>query len=518
VSITHYLVNDSGSAIDITGYVRRGWTLEEKAEEGAVAMSSVTLDDPNMDLTVRGHRAFYSVESTAGTENIVYYGFVADQKVRRGDIKGGREWEITLADINSLLFKRVMTGSDTNRPAETDVARIEWLLTTDEGNAFNGTPTNVSTASPVNMDAYDYRGQMASQVIDDCAQQSGANWYLQYSVTDGDEILWYGSSDLSTYPSTLSLSNDPADLDTDQMSAGTATVWPLSEDTTLTIDPSRVYSGLYANWDGGATYRRHSTTETLYTWRRDAVMDWPNVHTAAKAQARADAQIPLLALPDERLVTTVTLPASLAHELRPGMSLDVKAMHLPDFTTAKSCRIMSRKVKQFGLDAYSMELELSPIAYQPIYTATVDASGDLGLFYATNSVLLSYSTTYYFEVSGYSVEGSTEDYAWSWTTGLSTGDLFDDIHPWITVGTYSTADTLATGETLSSNAATGGWTNATPGLTRGTFTTKNASGGWSESDPQTFGAGQAVVGHVYPNTWRWTVKYWTLTRPPSWAV
>ena len=361
MSVAHYLVNDAGSAIDVTGYVRRGWELKESAEEGAVAMSHVVFDDPDEDLTMRGHRAFYSVESAAGTENIFYYGFVASQDIGRGEIKGGRQWDVDLADINSVIFKRVMTGSDCDRPAETDVERIEWLLTTDEGHGFGTPTTNVSTASPVDMDASDYRGQMLSQVIDDCAQQSGANWYAQYWVADGEVELWYGASDLSTYASDLSLSNDPADLDTDAMTAGTATVWPLSEDTKLTRDPSRVFSGVLVNWDGGSTYRRYDSTETLFTWRRDAVMQAPNVHTSTKAIARNARYGATLNTQELTVTTSVTIPAALVDKIRPGMLIDVTATHLPDFESAVSCRVLNRSVKQFGLDAYTLTMELAPV-------------------------------------------------------------------------------------------------------------------------------------------------------------
>lgn len=361
MSIHHYYIGDAGTAVEITDQVRRGsWEYKEAAEEGSVPISSVIVDDSSLAFEVLGHREWYAIEDAAGTENRIFDGFVADQKITRGEIKGARQWELSVADLNSLIFKRVMTGSDCNRPIETDVARMTWLYGTDEAHAFYST-TNLSTASPVSMDAADYRGQQLSQVIDDCAQSSGKNWYLQYSVAAGKRLLWYGSADLSTYTSTLSLSNDPADLDTDAMSAGTAAVWPISEDTSLTRDPSRVFSGLYADIDGGATYRRRNSTETAFTWRRDARQSWPNVKTIPTAQARADAQLAYLKDQEHTITTSVTLPASLVHAIRPGMLIDVKATHLPNYDVAVSCRVLTRAIKQFGLDAYTLTLELAPV-------------------------------------------------------------------------------------------------------------------------------------------------------------
>ncbi len=60
--------------------------------------------------------------------------------------------------------------------------------------SFLGDTTYLDTSGPVNMDAVDYRGQYVRDIIDDCAQQSGKNWYHLDVGTSGSTVFgtWYG--------------------------------------------------------------------------------------------------------------------------------------------------------------------------------------------------------------------------------------------------------------------------------------------------------------------------------------
>ena len=375
MSAHHYYVNDAGDPEEITDRIQfDSWELTEHAEESSVATSSIIIDDPLMDLDeIRGNRGYYVTEDATGSEEMLWYGYFADQTIERGIYPLGREWHINVVDANALVDKRIMAVTDFNRPAETDVERILALLTTTEAyHAIDGTTDWISTANPVDMDACDYRGQRLTNVIDDCAQASGKNHYAFWTDEDG-RVLWYGAQDLTTRSSTLYLSNDLAEIDD-------VTTFAISEDTSLMRDPSRVYSGVYLPYDGGAVYKAATFDETIYTWRRDVSMPTLNVKTAAKANARADRYLIDLSTQELRIHTTVIVPNTLVNELRAGMRVPFRATHFPDgldlFTW---CRILSRTVKAWTHDQYMVTMTLSPqeqLPCEPIYTATVDATGD----------------------------------------------------------------------------------------------------------------------------------------------
>ena len=354
LSAHHYYVNDDADPVEITDRIQfDSWELTEHAEESSVGTSSIIVDDPDMDLDeIRGHRTYYVIEDASGDDEMVYLGFFADQTIERGMYRVGREWHINVVDANSVIDKRIMTGSSSNRPAETDVERILWLITTSEGHGLDHTSAWVSTANPVNMDACDYRGQRLSNVIDDCAQASGKN---HYAFWDDDYVnLWYGAQDLTTRSSTLSLSNDLAEIDGE-------TIFAISEDTKLTRDPSRVYSGVYLPYDGGAVYKQASFDETIYTWRRDSNMPSLNVKTAAKANARADRYLIDLADQELRIDTTVIVPNTAVNELRAGMRVLFRATHFTDGLDVFTwCLILSRTVKAWTHDQYMVTMTLSP--------------------------------------------------------------------------------------------------------------------------------------------------------------
>ena len=93
--------------------------------------------------------------------------------------EAGRTWRIQLHDLNTRLSWRINVGNDCDRPAETDLARIAWLMGTNEmGSWLDDDDTYIDTGDAVDMDAVDYTGQAILDVADDCAQQSGRNYGL----------------------------------------------------------------------------------------------------------------------------------------------------------------------------------------------------------------------------------------------------------------------------------------------------------------------------------------------------
>jgi hypothetical protein len=357
---------------------RAGVTFSMAAEEGAVAMSEIVVDDDGQTLDYVGLRRVYAFETTAPAQNqLIFDGYIADKTIGRLPTEGpdddpsvlGRRWTLQLADVNSVLSRRIITGADGVRPAETDVARINWLLSSSDKYLSNTRDTwdypsaYVSSASPVNMDAADVRGQTAFDVLNDCAQASGKNWFVRYNEqndtyppTNGGALqLWYDFDTSSTFRSTARLTNVRADVDN-------VTTFAVFPDAQLTRDANRVYSGIYITYDGGSLYQQSTNVANLFQ-QRDAAVSAPNVKSSAKASARATRYLADATTEDDRITCSYLVPKQYVNSIREGQSFQAKFTHLPGWDTGYNyMRVLRRSVTAYpGEEFYLIRLELSPI-------------------------------------------------------------------------------------------------------------------------------------------------------------
>ena len=364
MSLTHYFRGDDGVVVEITDNVRL-YTFETtmQAEEGSVGTSEVPVDDPSSELTIGGHRLFYSLEDAAtGSNTVTYVGYTADRNVTRGPYKTdvGREWRVNLVDVNSVLSRRILTGSTANRPAETDVARIQWLAGTEEADIIDDF-SMVDTTGAVMMDAVDYRGQRPDDVLNDCSQQSGKNYFLTNVGTfAGNFWLFYRQASDETYSSPLRLSNSLADVDD-------TWTFAISEDTKLNRDPSRVYSGIHLPYDGGTVYVQSASTANTFALKgRDASMPAENVKSLARATDRANRYLADLDTEEDRITTSFRVPAAKVNFLREGMRVQFRAVHLPGYDSFTWLRCLARTVKQDSEESYWVTVELSASDPAPV--------------------------------------------------------------------------------------------------------------------------------------------------------
>ena len=354
--------NAPGTTIDITSRCRVGrFSVKDQAEEGAVALSSLIIDDPAGDLQITGHRRIYIYESEAPIlDQVVFNGFVVNERVSRGPYRTGvgRIWTVDLADPNVFLNRRIMNGADANRPAENDLQRIQALLTMTELNTVDDdTYVNVAAATTA-MDAVDYRGQNVGAYIDDCRQASGKNAYILYNETVGQYGLWYDFTSGAVYDSGKRLSNVLADIDQ-------STVFEYSQDRTyLNRDPTRVASGIYLDYADGSVYVQDATITAAF-----AAIDWAapsvNVKSLAKATARANRYLADAATEDEIIHTVMTsVPRAKVNNVKKGQIVKFKAAHLPGYETYRNMRPLYRAVTEVSEDpqaSYEIEMDLSPM-------------------------------------------------------------------------------------------------------------------------------------------------------------
>jgi hypothetical protein len=341
----HEVYSPDATVTDVTDRVRlpgqdEGFEVTAMAEEGAVGTSDIIIDDPDADLTLIGLNRYQIREDTAtGSNTHIWVGAMSERTVIRGPYRTGssRQFRVGLTDGNVVLSKRILTESYANRPQETDVARITALLATDAFAHVDDTRF-FSSASPVTMDARDWRGDTALSLLDDCAQQSGKNYFLWYAADVDSQSLFYDFSSSAVYESPIRLSNYLLDIDE---------VWTfaLSQDTEMRRDPSRVASGIYMRWENGTAYAQSDATGDIFS-RRDLPMDGYAVKSQAAANTRVNRYLADADTEDDVLTTTVILPAAKVNFLMQGMRVQFRGTHLPDYTEWSWGRVLMRTVSQ----------------------------------------------------------------------------------------------------------------------------------------------------------------------------
>jgi hypothetical protein len=328
--------------------------ISETALALTPSMSGLTLDDPTGTLDVTPLRAF-AIEEADCSKRRLFSGYVADRQQARGDgshrsliLGAARTWDTTLVDYNNTMWQRVIRGSDGNRPAETDVARINWII----GSAYTATVSDaglISSTGPVNMDATDYRGRYPADVAADCGNASQKNYFVYFDEATWHPAFAYFDPTSTTYTSTLQFSNVLSDVDSSTTFAATGV---------LDLDPSAVYSGVYLRYAGGTVYRQNTTTLSDIGIR-DASIDEPDIKTRAAAIIRADAYLTAAGVESKTLKIHTELPSTHVNLILPGQRVRVKFSQLTGYTSFAYARVVTRTVSQAeGSDkVYIVELE-----------------------------------------------------------------------------------------------------------------------------------------------------------------
>jgi len=301
---------------NITDKVRLdGWRVEMAANQGQVGTGRLVIDDTTGTADLAPTATEWSITASGATPTTIGGGFIGEQGIDRGPLVAGtqRQFGPVLEDWNATLTDRVLKGQVANRPEETDYQRISWLL----GQAVLGQldgAGQVPNTNTVTMDPTNYRGKTPLDVLDDCAESAGKNFYIYY---DSGWKLYYdktGSTE-AAFTSSLQLSGDNSDVDS-------SSVFGMS-DIDYEVDPERIYAVLNVKWANGWIYERNTTTSTTYRNLQKTVVK-ENIKKASRARAWAQRQLAKLNEPTKRLECTVSVPESALGELRAGMRIEVK--------------------------------------------------------------------------------------------------------------------------------------------------------------------------------------------------
>lgn len=336
-----------------------GFSFTEAAESGVLAMSQIRIDDPTSALTIVGHRAFRAIETACSFDSL-FRGYFADRTYGRGDsllTGAARIIDGTVYDLNGALQFEIIRGAGSKRPAETDTARLAWLLGTSFIGPLSSDSSNVFGAG-VDLDKADYRGQTAADVLNDCAQVSGYNYFVAWDDALNAPVLHYYVPTRNHFNSTIKISNLLADVDG-------STVYAPDKDAKLSKDPSRVYSGVYYQYgdrEFAAEYVTSGTVLTNIGHKRETAVQDMSVKTAAKATAKGNTYL-------SEAATELDVIQVVLHKVRPqdvnliraGHRIQVKFTHLPGYTSYTWMRVQRRTVQQDGDTAlhYKLTLQLS---------------------------------------------------------------------------------------------------------------------------------------------------------------
>lgn len=348
------------NAVDRTDDIRGGdFVFVESAFRGQVGIGGMTVDDPALT-NIPAMKFVMCLENTASPDR-VYSGYVADRVRHRGPYSTGddAQYDVMLVDINTLLEDFDLAGGDADRPAETDRQRILWLLTkaalTTYGivqGAFDGT-------TGVDMDPTDHRENTALDVLEECSEASGKNFFV-YNY-NGTNRLYYDYATSTNLSAAVRISSVATDVNQ------ITTFAPIGE-VQLRTSPVDIYSHIRFIHDGqppGAVKRENLATEAAFRRRRITVTD-NQVRTPAKARAKADRYLLHSASETNTLENVaIEVPSSQINEVRAGMRIEIKIPHLgiPSFTWY---RIIRREVTAapgpndtFSDVRYRIRLELS---------------------------------------------------------------------------------------------------------------------------------------------------------------
>jgi hypothetical protein len=327
-------------------------------------LSTIVANDPDATMTLTKWHAFrgFRFEETDCANLVVFQGNMTNRTLRRGSserTEDARVWDIQVADFNFQMKRRVIRNADGNRPAETDIARLEWLLASDytvntEVIVADGI---FDSANPVTMTANDYRGRFPVDVVTDCMGYSGKNAFV-YAKPDGGDTAasWVGGfayfvATDNIYTSSIKISNLLSDVDSSTIYAG-------SNDATLEKNAERVFSGVYLTYSGGKVYRQLQSTIDAYG-RIDASIDMPDIKTAAAATALADRYLNDYSFEEDIINVALLMPADKVNLILEGHAVQIKQTHWLGYEDYVWRRVAQRTVSQTPNPAkYLVNLEL----------------------------------------------------------------------------------------------------------------------------------------------------------------
>jgi hypothetical protein len=354
--------------IRLNGSVHDGVPGVTQNADGTFATGGVTIDDPTGAFSFIELQQF-TYDETACSRQRVFTGYLSNMRVSRGPyVTGpGRIYDFDLLDLNYLLHLRPLRGTDAKRPVETGNARLAWLLSSialdgivyDHG--FVGSNANT-------FDAADYTDQYSEAVLSDlCVSSSteiGRIFFVYRDNTTGQPSLFIDIPTVTTYTSTLSISNTNSDR--------SATCFAPFKDAELSASGEDIYCGVIFKYKTGQVYRHNDTTHATYfagtDYHREAVFETTRVGSLDTATRHADAFLANHAGTIDTVTCMIQVPSASVNLLEAGMRVSCKFSDLQGYEGPIYLRVSSRTVVPTAgnPDLYDLHLTLSNKSLTPV--------------------------------------------------------------------------------------------------------------------------------------------------------
>lgn len=364
------------NGVTLTNRVRlldEGGSFVTAANRGELGTGGVTIDDPGSTLTITGWQTFTVDDDEAFPDNRIFTGYIAERPVGRGGrmvVGSDRTHSCTILDLNALLHVHVLHANAAKRAAESDNARVAYLLTSEALSSLVVDSGLVSSSSPINFLASDLRRSFADDVINAMAPIAGKNFFVYRDPTTGNASLFYDAYQAAVNSSGLKLSNVSTDVDN-------VTTFGPSMDATDEIQPNEVYSGVSYGWQGAPLYVTSATTAAAFFGGingRDSVYDTDRVGHLATAQSEAIRYLNVHSTETHFLTCRVVLPSGKATQIKAGQRIQVKFSHLADFTSFTWVRIIRCGARPVAPQFWELVLELW-VPQVPVTDALIPAAG-----------------------------------------------------------------------------------------------------------------------------------------------
>lgn len=326
----------ASSNIRLRSEGNQGYEGLPSSADGTGSQGGIIFDDAAGSLSVTGWQIVKVVEADCTSAPVLFYGTIADHTERRGKYRQGasREIDTTINDSNGFLSLRLIGGTDCLRPEETDTERLAWLLSDPclDGLVFDLGFVNGADRT---FEATNYRGQYAADVLADLCGPRGQIFFAYWDQSAQKVGLFFDAPGVTTFTSTLSISNVESDITRDSFGEPTGTVYPPYYDGELAWDPSDVYSRIRYVYKGGAVWRNNTTTQVTFF---PAPLDYrsfqvENERVGKRSTAITFADRILAADSEERstLTFTVRLPSTKVGLIQAGMRIHCRFTHLTGF-------------------------------------------------------------------------------------------------------------------------------------------------------------------------------------------
>jgi hypothetical protein len=302
---------------DYTAKIRlEQFTFTECANRGEVGTGGFDLVDEASAEEVPALKATIFTE-TAASPDRAFTGFTNDRTTQRGTarVAGAREWSVELTDLNVLASDYIIDDTDVTRPAETDYARITWLLTTRFGTDAGVDAGVVPNTHTITMDPSDYSGKRPSDVLAECSEAAGKMWFI-YNYGSGHK-LYYDIATGTSLTSSAKISDVAADVDE-------TTVFGPIGPPSVRRSADGIFSSIQVRYKNGTARVRNATTESNFRVKETSVEDDSiTSHTLAvtKGQKFLDGAATEILQIDG---LAVVLPRANVNDIRAGQRIQIK--------------------------------------------------------------------------------------------------------------------------------------------------------------------------------------------------